>query len=92
MVDLLLTKIDTFSLHKTLFELVWSFGLLVDCCDIFICYLDSHSDGTHSMLVIHWGASDIMQNFSKSVPMKQALLHLGWPEVVQMRFLGELLI
>ncbi len=47
----------------------------------FISCLDSHSDGTHSLQRIHWWASDVMLNFSKSVPMKKrAHLHLGWPE------------
>ncbi len=26
----------------------------VDYCDIFISSLDSHSDGTHSLQMIHW--------------------------------------
>ncbi len=30
------------------------------CCDAFISYLDSHSDGTYSLQMIHWGASDVM--------------------------------
>ncbi len=29
----------------------------VDYCDVFISCLDSHSDGTHSLQRIHWGAS-----------------------------------
>ncbi len=44
----------------------------VDYCDVFISCLDSHSDGTHSLQRIHWWASDVMLNFSKS--------DLGWPE------------
>ncbi len=31
-----------------------SCGLLVDYCDIFISYLGSHFDGTHSLQRIHW--------------------------------------
>ncbi len=31
-----------------------SFGLLMDYCDVFIRSLDSHSDGTHSLQIIHW--------------------------------------
>ncbi len=30
----------------------------VDYCDVFISYLDSHSDGTHSLQMIYWWASD----------------------------------
>ncbi len=36
-----------------------------------ISCLDSHSDGTHSLQRIHWWASDVMINFSKSVLMKK---------------------
>ncbi len=35
----------------------------VDYCDVFI---DSHSDGTHSLQSIHYWASDVMLHFSKS--------------------------
>ncbi len=35
----------------------WS---VVDYCDVFISCLDSHSDGTHSLLRIHYWASDVM--------------------------------
>ncbi len=53
----------------------------MDYCDFFISCLDSHFDGTHSLQRIHWSASDVMLNFSKSVPMKkQTHLNLGWPE------------
>ncbi len=41
-------------------------GLLVDCFDVFISCLDSHSDGTHSLQRIHWWASDGTLHFSKS--------------------------
>ncbi len=45
--------------------------------------LDSHSDGTHSLQSIHWWASDVMLNLSKSVLMKkQTPLLLGQPEGV----------
>ncbi len=40
--------------------------LLVNNCDVLISSLDSHSDGTHSLQMIHWWASDIMLHFSKS--------------------------
>ncbi len=46
----------------------WS---LVDYCDIFISCLDSNSDGAHSLQRIHWWASDLMLNFSKSLLMKK---------------------
>ncbi len=75
--DLFLTNMQRFTSHDGL----ESCGLHVDYCDVFISCLDSHSDGTHSLLRIHWWASDVMLNFSKSVPMKkQTPLHLGWPE------------
>ncbi len=78
--DLLWTH--SFSLHKKLIDGLELCGLLVDYCDVFISCLDSHSDGTHSLQWIHWWASDIMLNSSKSVPMKkQTHLHLIWPEM-----------
>ncbi len=40
----------------------------------FISCLDSHSDGTHSLLRIHWWASDVMLHFSKSVLQPEILL------------------
>ncbi len=56
----------SFSLHKTLTDgLEWC-GLLVDYWDVFISCLDSHSDGTHSLQRIHWWASDVILNYSKS--------------------------
>ncbi len=63
-------------------------------CDVFISCLDSHSDGTHSLQRMHWSASDVMLNFSKSVLMKkQTHLHLEWPEgeyiVIKFSFLVE---
>ncbi len=44
----------SFSHNKMLTEGLESCGLLVDCCDVFISCLDSHSDGTHSLQRIHW--------------------------------------
>ncbi len=53
----------------------------MDYCDVFISCLGSHYDGTHSLQRIHWGASDGMLQFSKSVLMeKQTHLHLGLNE------------
>ncbi len=44
-----------------------SCGLLLDYCGGFISYLNSHSDGTHSLQRTHWRARDAMPNFSKTV-------------------------
>ncbi len=38
----------------------------VDYFDVFISCLDPFSDGTHSLQMIHWWASDVMLHFSKS--------------------------
>ncbi len=38
---------------------------------LFISSLDSHSDGTHSLQMIHWWASDVMLHLSKCVQMKR---------------------
>ncbi len=46
----------------------------VDYCDVFISCLDSHSDGTHS-LVSKWCISPNLFWWRKTH------LHLGWPEV-----------
>ncbi len=38
--------------------------LLVNYCDVFISYLDFHSDGTHSLQRIHCCAATFFQIFS----------------------------
>ncbi len=49
-----------------------SCGLLVDYCDVFISWLKSRSDGTHSLQSIHcWVIYSVR---------KQTHLHLAWPE------------
>ncbi len=66
-----------FSLHKMLIDGLESCGLLVDYCDVFISCLDSHSDGTHSLQMIHWWA--IMLHFSKSVHIENCkCLQIWW--------------
>ncbi len=96
MMDLFLTSKQLFTDKMLTDGLDW-FGLLVDYCDVFISCLDSHSDGTHSLQRIHWWASDVMMNFSKSVMMKkQNHLHLDWPEGAwifnKFSFLAELFL
>ncbi len=51
MMDLYLTNIQLFSSQDVNID-EWC-GLLVDYCDVFISFLDSHSDGTHSLQSIH---------------------------------------
>ncbi len=66
----------SFSLHDVVIDRPEWCGLL--WC--FISCLDSHSDGTHSLQMIQC-VSDVMLNFSKSVPMKkQTQIHIGWPK------------
>ncbi len=48
-IDLFLTKMQLLSLLDVKLD-----GLLVDYCDVFISYLDSQSDGTHSLQMIHF--------------------------------------
>ncbi len=43
-----------FSLYKMLNDALESCGLVVDYCEGFMSCLESHSDGTHSLLGIHW--------------------------------------
>ncbi len=65
--------------HLLTFILSKSCRLLEDYCDVFIGCLDFHSDGTHSLLRIHWWASDVMLNFSKCISIKkQTQLHIRW--------------
>jgi len=70
-----------FLLQTTLIDELESCGLLEEYCDVFISHLDSHSDGTHSLQMIHWWASDLLLNFSKSV-------QIFW----KIQFLGELYV
>ncbi len=63
----------SFSLHKTLTDGLELCGSLADYCDVFISCLDSHSDGTHWMQRIYWGASEIILNVSKSVQIKEQI-------------------
>ncbi len=55
-------------------KIEWS---VVDYCDVFIGCLDSHSDGTHSLQMIHWWASNVMLNLPKSILMKKQTW-MGW--------------
>ncbi len=77
----------SFSLHRKLIDGLKSHGLLVDYCEVFISYLNPHSDGTHSLQKIYWWAIDELLNnweksfYAKSVPMKKEThLYLGWPK------------
>ncbi len=80
----------TVSFHFYWMELMWII--------MFYEFLDSHSDGTHSLQIIYWWVSNVMLNFSKSVPMKNKknILNLGWLEdeyiFSNSSFLGELLL
>ncbi len=92
LMDLFLTNTQLFtSLHKMLIDgLEWR-GLIVDYCHVFISCLDPHSDGTHSLHRIHWGASGGMMNFSKSVLMKTqtaSWMAWGWVNVQQIFIFG----
>ncbi len=53
-----LYKQSGFLLHKTLIDGL-ECGLLVDYCNVFICLLNSYSDGTHSLQRINWQTSDL---------------------------------
>ncbi len=52
MMDLFLTNMQFLDLQDANNGLEWC-ELLVDYCDVFIRCLDSHSDGTHSLQIIH---------------------------------------
>ncbi len=56
-------------------------SIMDPCFDQKQWFTNKHSDGTHSQQRIHWWASDLMLNFSKSAQMKkQTHLFLEWPE------------
>ncbi len=62
MMDLFITQHFTQDIH------LWT-GVNVDYLWITVMFYQlfvSHSDGTHSLQSIHWGASDVMLHFSKS--------------------------
>ncbi len=64
------------------FHCNWWTGEVWTACGLLWC-LDSHSDGTHSLQMIHWRASHGMHNFPQCILMKkQTPLHLVWPEGV----------
>ncbi len=46
----------------------------IHSCDVFISCLDSHSDGTHLLQRIHWWASDLMLNLSKSAIICKSII------------------
>ncbi len=79
MINLFLAK--RFSFYKMLINgLEWCGLLYLWIIVMFLINcLEFHSDGTHSLQRIHWWASDVMLNFSKS-DEKQTHLHLGWPK------------
>ncbi len=54
------SKMQLFTSQDINLTFFTSFGLLVDYCDVFINCLYSQSDGTYSLQMIHWGASDVM--------------------------------
>ncbi len=62
------------SLHQMLTDCLQWCGLLVDYCDVFISCLDSHYDGTHSLQIIFWWASDGMLHFS-NISLQCSLVH-----------------
>ncbi len=86
----------SFLLHKTLIDGLERCGLLVDYCDVFISCLDSHSDGTHSLQMIHCWASDVMLFLQICSYEQKTHLLLGWPEgeyiFSKFKFLGELFL
>ncbi len=68
-----------FSLLKTLTD-----GL--EWCGLLWCFyqcLDSHSDGTHSLLSIHWWDTDAMLHFSKSdEETNSSTSWMSWGQVI----------
>ncbi len=70
MMDLFLTNMQLFVSQ----DVNWWTGVVWISCVLLWCFiscLDSHSDGTHSLQMMHWCPSDVMLHFSKSVLMKK---------------------
>ncbi len=49
---------------------------------LFISCLDSHSDGTHSLQLIHWWTSDVMLNFYSIIYILDSLRVSTFPQIV----------
>ncbi len=69
MMDLFITNMKSQDVKR------WT-GLVWIIVMFYISCLDSHSDGTHSLQSIHESASDVMLHFSKSVLMRNKLIHI----------------
>ncbi len=69
--DLFLTDMQVFTSqdNKWWNGVVWIVMFFISC-------LDSHSDGTHLLQRMHFWASDVMLNLSKSVPMNNHLIYI----------------
>ncbi len=85
MIDLFIPNMQLY----TLLDINWWTGVVW----IIVMFLSAaHSDGTHPLKRIHWWASDVMLNFSKSVLMKkQTTSWMAW-EWVNIHFLDELFL
>ncbi len=69
-------------------DVFWWTGVVWLLVDVFISYLDSHSDGTHSLQKIHWWATSsdaetnssiyILNNIFSKVHFQQIVI-LGEP-------------
>ncbi len=87
---------DLFFANNQLFtsqDINWRTGVVWITCDVFISCLNSHSDGTHSLQMIHWWASDAMLHCPNMMKKRIHLYH-GLPQVesilCRFSFLGEL--
>ncbi len=75
--DLFLTNMELF---KFSLDVNWWTGVTLWII-VFLTAVWTHSDGTHSLQRIHWWASDVMLDFSKTVLMKkQTHRRLRWPQ------------
>ncbi len=83
-------RLDEF-IHAAFCFINWLTGVLCVTRGLLWCF-DSHSDGTHSLQRIHWWASDVMLNFSKSVLIKKLILHGLRLNEWKIKNLGRLLL
>ncbi len=72
MICLLQTQLSTLKDVNWCTRVMWIIMMFLISC------LNSHSDGTHSLQRILWWTSDVLLNFSKSIPIKKTNLSTSW--------------
>ncbi len=84
---------DKVSLHKMLIDGLETCWLLVDYYDVFISFLDSHSEGTYSLQRIHWWARHVMLKYlqicsDEEISSPTSSIDSGWVHFLQIFIFG----